>query len=143
MGNRMMTGRLAEHLLAPYRKPWILIDRVLECRPDRIVCLKHVSSSDTYLIGHFPARSVYPGILLLEGIRQAGRLLLAANGLSPRGAGECMDVRFLRPVYPGQTILYSVALIEVRDGTAWLSGRGTIDDSTVIRAKLGLALSGE
>jgi len=53
-----------------------LIDRVLERSEDQIVTLKHVSSAEEYLQDHFPSFPVLPGVMMLEAMTQAARLLL-------------------------------------------------------------------
>lgn len=53
-----------------------LVDRVLERSDTHIVTLKHVSSAEEYLQDHFPAFPVLPGVMMLEAMTQASRLVL-------------------------------------------------------------------
>src|SRR4051812_18814442 len=52
-----------------------LIDRVLERGPGRLVAMKNVTSAEEYLGDHFPGFPVLPGVMMLEALVQAGRLL--------------------------------------------------------------------
>ncbi len=62
--------------LLPHRYPFILIDRILEVEPgNKLVALKNVTINEPFFQGHFPAEPVMPGVLLLEGMAQAGALL--------------------------------------------------------------------
>src|SRR5215207_11100761 len=66
--------------LLPHRYPFVLVDRVLEFTPGvRIVALKNVTINEPFFTGHFPGRPVMPGVLLLEGMAQAGGLLLLSD----------------------------------------------------------------
>jgi 3-hydroxymyristoyl/3-hydroxydecanoyl-(acyl carrier protein) dehydratase len=49
------------------------------------------------LAGHFPGRPVVPGVVVLEHVLEA---IEAANG--PVGAVRLPQVKFLRPLLPGQ-----------------------------------------
>ncbi len=43
----------------PHRYPFLLIDRVLECRPGHSIrALKNVTYNEPYFPGHFPGRPV-------------------------------------------------------------------------------------
>ena len=61
-----------------------LIDRVLEREPDRLVATKCVTNAEEYLADHFPGFPVLPGVLMLEALVQAGRILLQGGGLDGR-----------------------------------------------------------
>lgn len=131
-----MSANLAEQWLEGVKKPWVLIDQVVECTFDQITCTKHVSSSDLFLVGHFPAASVYPGVLLLEGLRQAADLLLARNGAGA-AAPRLMEARFLAPVLPGHTVVYTVSATETGAVGEWrVNGRGRVGEQEVVRATL-------
>ena len=64
----------------PHRYPILLVDRVLEMEPGkRIVAIKNVTINEPVFLGHFPGRPVMPGVLLIEGMAQAGGLLLLSD----------------------------------------------------------------
>src|SRR5438067_11072313 len=67
----------------PHSYPMILVDVVEELEPGQfIVCRKNVTGNEWCFPGHFPARAVYPGVLLLEGLAQAALLLFSAGPAS-------------------------------------------------------------
>src|SRR6184192_3860325 len=73
----------------PHRYPFLLVDRVLECRPgESIRALKNVTYNEPYFQGHFPARPGMPGGIIIEALAQAAGILcfVTAGGL-----GECLD----------------------------------------------------
>ena len=60
----------------PHRYPFLLVDRVLEFEKDvRIKALKNVTINEPFFMGHFPARPVMPGVLMLEALAQTAALL--------------------------------------------------------------------
>ena len=65
---------ILEHL--PHRYPFLLIDRVTDCKPgESLVGYKNVSFNEPYFTGHFPQRPVMPGVLILEALAQATGIL--------------------------------------------------------------------
>jgi UDP-3-O-[3-hydroxymyristoyl] glucosamine N-acyltransferase LpxD len=58
----------------PHRYPFLLVDRVIEFEKGvRIKALKNVTINEPFFPGHFPARPVMPGVLMLEALAQAAR----------------------------------------------------------------------
>ena len=93
----------------PQQVPFVLVDRVVALEPGvRITCLKNVSGAEPIFGLHFPTFAVFPGVLLLEAMAQCTSLLLgaaaAADGALPVLAAAD-DVRWLRPVRPGDQLL--------------------------------------
>ena len=56
----------------PHRFPFLLIDRILDLRPnEKLVALKNVSINEPFFVGHFPGEKVMPGVLIVEAMAQA------------------------------------------------------------------------
>jgi len=107
----------------PQRYPILMIDRVLECEPGkRIVALKNVSMNEPHFPGHFPARPVMPGVLILEAMAQAAAIL-ALRTLDARPDDKSVyyyagidNARFKRPVEPGDQLRVEVAILGAKRG---------------------------
>lgn len=129
--------RLAEELV-PARKPWVLLDRVVSVEGShRICCLKQISASDFFLVGHFPAVSIYPGVMLLAAIRQAAELLLSEQPGQTAGTPAVFDtveMRLFHPVRPGDALLITVD----RSADGRWRGVGVVEDRKVIAATFSL-----
>jgi len=101
----------------PHRYPFLLIDRVLECRPgESIRALKNVTYSEPYFPGHFPGRPVMPGVIIIEAMAQAAGILcfITANVI-PDAKTRFFFVgidkaRFRRPVVPGDQLILTAQL---------------------------------
>ena len=79
----------------PHRYPFLLVDRVLEMEPEqRIVALKNVTVNEPFFNGHFPGQPVMPGVLLIEGMAQAGGILRHGRArVAHRGASGSPERR--------------------------------------------------
>jgi 3-hydroxyacyl-[acyl-carrier-protein] dehydratase len=74
-----------------------LVDRVLEHTPERVVTIKHVSNAEEYLLDHFPGFPVLPGVMMIESIIQASRVLLGDPRLVLGGVRALKYGSFVRP----------------------------------------------
>lgn len=124
-----------------------LIDRVLERAVNRVVAVKCVTASEEYLGDHFPGFPVLPGVMMLEALVQAGRLLVEEAGGAASGAPLVVtgvrNVRYSSMVRPGESLRVDVRLRGV-DGDAWdLEGIGTVDDQTAVQGRFRLTLLGD
>jgi 3-hydroxyacyl-[acyl-carrier-protein] dehydratase len=73
--------------LSPHEHLFSLLDGLGSYHPEegRLTALKYVPQNDFFLMGHFPGQPVFPGVLILEGLVQASRLLMAVDGLHQSG----------------------------------------------------------
>lgn len=95
-----------------------LVDAVLERSHDRIVTLKAVSAAEEYLRDHFDGFPVLPGVMMLEAMVQAGRLLVQDRAGAGVVLGQVRALRYGRFVQPGSSLRVEVALVKELEG-AW------------------------
>ncbi len=63
--------------LLPQRYPFALVDRIIEYVPgERAVGIKNVTFNEPHFQGHFPGRSIMPGVLIVEAMAQVGGVVL-------------------------------------------------------------------
>ncbi|HEX4964673.1 MAG TPA: 3-hydroxyacyl-ACP dehydratase FabZ [Thermoanaerobaculia bacterium] len=129
----------------PHRYPFLLVDRVLEVEPGkRIVALKNVTINEPFFNGHFPGRPVVPGVLLVEGMAQAGGLLLLGD--VPDRASKLVlfagieQAKFRRPVVPGDQIRYEVEVLRLRSTYCKLAGKVMVDGQLAAEAVISSAM---
>jgi 3-hydroxyacyl-[acyl-carrier-protein] dehydratase len=126
----------------PHRYPFLLIDRIIKIVPgEEIVALKNVTMNEPFFQGHFPARPVMPGVLIMEALAQAGGVL-ASEIRGPEKQGEIiyfmgMDhVRFRRPVVPGDQLMLEARVLKMRSKVAKMAGRALVEGQVVAEAEL-------
>jgi 3-hydroxyacyl-[acyl-carrier-protein] dehydratase len=128
------TGELdaaAIQRIIPHRYPFLLVDRITELEPGRrAVGRKQVSSGDPYFPGHFPGYPVMPGVLIVEALAQVGAIaLLTTDDFKGKLAlfAGIDNVRFKRQVAPGDTLVLSVELGQLRRTIGTGTGTATVD----------------
>jgi 3-hydroxyacyl-[acyl-carrier-protein] dehydratase len=101
-------ARMDIEALIPHRDPLLLVDRVTHVDRDAvaIVCRYTLDPAADLVRGHFPQQPVWPGVLQVEAIGQAGlclsRLLAGENAGEASGFAltHILGARFVRPVTP-------------------------------------------
>ena len=127
----------------PHRYPFLLVDRVIELEKNvRIKALKNVTVNEPFFTGHFPARPVMPGVMMLEALAQTAALLsFESTGTDP---GEDTVVyfvgidgaRFKRPVEPGDQLVLEASIDRVKAGIYKYKVRASVDGQTAVEAEL-------
>lgn len=131
--------RIMEYL--PHRYPFLLVDRVTEFETERrIVALKNVTINEPFFEGHFPGHAIMPGVLIVEGMAQAGGLLLMNRLEKPSSKVVYFmaldDVRFRRPVRPGDTLEFEVELVQFRKNVFRMRGVSRVDGNVVAEGSM-------
>jgi 3-hydroxyacyl-[acyl-carrier-protein] dehydratase len=124
----------------PHRYPMLLVDRVESLDPEKgIVAIKAVTINEPFFQGHFPARPIMPGVLIVEALAQAaGVLAVEAFGLA--GSGKLVyfmaieGAKFRQPVEPGVLLKLEVEFVQKRATVCKFAGRATIDGKLAAEA---------
>ena len=130
----------------PHRYPFLLVDRVLECRANESIrALKNVTVNEPYFPGHFPHRPVMPGVLIVEALAQtAGILAFVTAGVYPDENSQFYFVgidkaRFRRPVEPGDQLVLHATLERAIRSIWKFSTEATVDGTVVASAQMMVA----
>jgi 3-hydroxyacyl-[acyl-carrier-protein] dehydratase len=127
--------------LLPHRYPFLLIDRVLDYKPESyLIGIKNVTVNEPYFTGHFPQRPIMPGVLILEALAQAtGILAFKTVGRTPDSNSLYYlvgvdEARFKRPVEPGDQLRLEVKCLKRMRGIWKFDCKATVDDELICSA---------
>jgi UDP-3-O-[3-hydroxymyristoyl] N-acetylglucosamine deacetylase/3-hydroxyacyl-[acyl-carrier-protein] dehydratase len=125
----------------PHRYPFLLVDRVLEIEPNkRLVGIKNVTINESFFQGHFPGHPIMPGVLIVEGMAQAGGMLLMDHFDDPTSKVVYFvsldGVKFRRPVVPGDQLRYELEMLQFRGRRCRMRGEAYVDGVLVCEAEM-------
>ena len=132
----------------PHRYPFLLVDRILEVVPgEKIVGLKNVTMNEPFFQGHFPGNPVMPGVLIVEAMAQTGGVLMLS---SRKEVKEDVifyfmgmdNVRFRKPVVPGDQLVMEARLLKLRTKVAKMSVTASVDQNLVAEAEFMATIGG-
>ena len=126
--------------MIPHRHPFLMIDKVVDMvANERATGIKSVSINESFFQGHFPARPVMPGVLIIEAMAQTAAVLVV-HTLGPESEGKLVyfmsvdNARFRRPVFPGDRLDVHVTKQRHR-GNVWkFEGRAKVGDNLMAEA---------
>jgi len=123
---------------------FVLVDRVLERSAKKLTAVKNVSHAEEYLGDHFPDFAVLPGVMMLEALVQAARLLVRGNDQDdPRQAAlvirEVRNVRYGNMVRPGESLQLEVTLGKQGEAGYEFTGIGTVNGQVAVQGKFTLS----
>ena len=126
--------------MIPHRHPFLMIDKVIDMvANERATGIKNLSINENYFQGHFPARPVMPGVLIIEAMAQTAAVLVV-HTLGPESEGKLVyfmsveNARFRRPVFPGDRLDVHVTKQRHR-GNVWkFEGRAKVGDNLMAEA---------
>ena len=130
--------------ILPHRYPFLLIDRVIEVKQGECIkAIKNITYNEPCFQGHFPSKSVMPGVLIIEAFAQA-TALLGAYGLDEVRNSEnelyylvSVDkARFRKPAGPGDQLIINVKFLSVKRGMWKFNASACVDSEEVASAEL-------
>jgi UDP-3-O-[3-hydroxymyristoyl] N-acetylglucosamine deacetylase / 3-hydroxyacyl-[acyl-carrier-protein] dehydratase len=133
------TAKIMEYL--PHRYPMLLVDRITHFEAGRrIVGIKNVTINEPFFQGHYPGHPIMPGVLIVEAMAQAGGLLLMDSIERPEEKVVYFmsldNVKWRRPVVPGDRLLFELELLQFRRGICRMRGEAFVDGKLVAEAEL-------
>ena len=117
--------------ILPHRPPMLLVDRIIELEPFKSAAgIKNVTMMEPQFQGHFPGKPIMPGVLILEAMAQVGGIAMLYPEEN-RGKialfGGMENVKFKRPVVPGDQLIMKAHLMRVRGDFGRLHAESYVD----------------
>jgi UDP-3-O-[3-hydroxymyristoyl] N-acetylglucosamine deacetylase/3-hydroxyacyl-[acyl-carrier-protein] dehydratase len=103
--------------LLPHRYPFLMVDRVAKLEGNHIIGIKNVTINEAYFQGHFPGHPVMPGVLQLEAMAQVAGIVMLKSAENAGKLAYFMsaeDVKWRKPVHPGDVLAIEVELTKMR-----------------------------
>jgi UDP-3-O-[3-hydroxymyristoyl] N-acetylglucosamine deacetylase/3-hydroxyacyl-[acyl-carrier-protein] dehydratase len=123
----------------PHRYPFIMVDRVLQLEGNRIVAVKNVTINEPYFQGHFPGHPIMPGVLQLEAMAQVAGIVMLRRAESGGQIAYFMaaeDVKWRKPVVPGDVLVIEVELTKMRGKIGRAKGVCKVQGEVVSEAEV-------
>jgi len=123
----------------PHRFPFLMIDRVLKIEGDVVVAMKNVTINEHFFQGHFPGHPIMPGVMQLEAMAQAAGILMMKHAENVGQIAYFMaadNVKWRKPVVPGDTLMIEVVLTKSRGKIGKAKGVCKVRDEVVSEAEV-------
>jgi len=145
-GYHMLYNVVEIQKILPHRYPFLLVDRITKLTEgEYIEGYKNVSISEPVFQGHFPDHPIYPGVMIIEGMAQAGGVL-AFKSLDSASQEEIENkvvyfmsidkAKFRAPVTPGDQLVYKINVLKNKGAVWQLEAKAYVDDKVVAQAEL-------
>ena len=127
--------------ILPHRYPLLLVDRIIDLAPaEKVVTIKNVTINEPFFQGHFPGHPIMPGVLIIEAMGQSGGVLLLNSVDNPEDKVVYFtgldNVKFRKPVMPGDQIRFTVEMLMFRRGICKMKGVAHVDGNLVAEAEM-------
>ena len=131
--------------ILPHRYPFLLVDRIVDMEPGEYAHgIKCVSANEMQFLGHFPQKSVMPGVLILEALAQTGACAILSL---PEYQGKIVvfggvkKCRFRRVVVPGDVLEMSCEITGKKGPVGFGKAVAKVDGEIAVDAEISFAIS--
>ena len=129
--------------IIPHRPPFLWIDRVEALEPGiRCVAWLTVDAENPIFAGHFPARPILPGVLLIEAVAQTAAVMMgSAIPAGTMGSALLAAVnrfKFFKPVIQGQDVRIEATKLTEAGPMAYIGGTVFVDGVIVASGELSV-----
>jgi 3-hydroxyacyl-[acyl-carrier-protein] dehydratase len=130
----------------PHRYPFLLVDKVISYEIGKsLVAIKNVTINEPFFTGHFPAKPVMPGVLIVESLAQAAAILAYRSLEKPNlektlfYLGSIDNTRFKKIVVPGDQLLLNIQITARRNHVWKFIGQALVENKVACTAEVTCA----
>ena len=127
----------------PQRYPFLMVDRVVELEIGKTIkAYKNVTTNEEFFEGHFPHKPIMPGVMIIEALAQAAGVLGFKSQEKKPEDGYLYyfvgadNVRFKRPVVPGDQLTLDAEILSVRRGIYKFNCVASVGDEIACKATI-------
>ena len=131
--------------ILPHREPFLFVDKIIYLeKGKRAVGIKNVTINDYFFKGHFPARPVMPGVLIVEAMAQVGGVMMLSSQENRGKIAYFMaadKVKFRKTVLPGDQLVLEANAVRIKPRAGLVHTRALVDGVVVAEAELKFVLA--
>ena len=126
--------------ILPHRYPFLMIDKVIRWdKKKSLQAIKNVSINEPYFQGHFPEKPIFPGVLILESMAQAGSLIISDFVDNPSKKlvylSKVLNFKIHKNVIPGDQLYIEAKLLQHKMNSFKFSVECFVDKKQVATAE--------
>jgi len=126
--------------ILPHRYPFLMIDKVIKWdKKKSLQAIKNISINEPYFQGHFPEKPIFPGVLILESMAQAGSLIISdfVDNPSKKLAylSKVLNFKIHKNVIPGDQLYIEAKLLQHKMNSFKFSVKCFVDKKQVASAE--------
>ncbi|MCC6002677.1 MAG: 3-hydroxyacyl-ACP dehydratase FabZ [Pararhodobacter sp.] len=127
--------------IIPHRYPFLLVDKVQDIRLNEgATGIKNVTFNEPHFQGHFPAKPVMPGVMIIEAMAQTAAVLVGLTldlvDREPLVYFMSIDkTRFRRMVVPGDVVMLEVKVLRGSSKIWKFSGTARVGEDVAAEAE--------
>ena len=126
--------------ILPHRYPFLMIDKVIKWdKKKSLHAIKNVSINEPYFQGHFPEKPIFPGVLILESMAQAGSLIISDFVDNPSKKlvylSKVLNFKIHKNVIPGDQLYIEAKLLQHKMNSFKFSVECFVDKKQVATAE--------
>lgn len=127
--------------MLPHKHPFLMVDKIIEMTATTVVGIKNITHDQYFFAGHFPAEPLFPAVLQIEAMAQAGGILILSQVPDPENYVTYFvkidNAKFKDKVVPGDTLILKLELTQpFRRGLAVMKGSAYVGDKLVSEAEM-------
>ncbi|MEC8946671.1 MAG: 3-hydroxyacyl-ACP dehydratase FabZ [Candidatus Neomarinimicrobiota bacterium] len=126
--------------ILPHRYPFLMIDKVIKWdKKKSLQAIKNISINEPCFQGHFPEKPIFPGVLILESMAQAGSLIISdfVDNPSKKLAylSKVLNFKIHKNVIPGDQLYIEAKLLQHKMNSFKFSVECFVDKKQVASAE--------
>jgi len=130
--------------IIPHRPPFLFVDKIIMSENmTKAVGFKNLTINEEYFKGHFPNYPIMPGVLIVESMAQSSCVLFLARAELRKKLPYFMaikEVKFRKPVFPGDQLQLEVEVIRARVRGGKIQGKAYVRNELVAEAEFMFSL---